>query len=346
MSLYQLIAGKSFEDLEEDYDLRVLSKDYPKFLEKVKNIVMMGDGWLRKRVREILLYVLNERHEDRPTFTELCKALRDDRKIDELEGRRILMEQATRNEEGTKSCTRLLKILFNELQEEYKEVYEKVKSAYYSITAGSTSCNLHSVCIGDTGAKIIAFALNESRNLKELNLGFNKIGPKGIKALAEGLKRCRTLETLILGKTRQREERYYVNPKTGNRIEDVKCLNASPDGSSLLSTIGLGLRALGNSIRSTISPEPKPELRTQIVDDPELYKMNNLGTTGTKAIANYLRNSKLRHIDLSYCNIKSKGMKDLLNAANDCNTLTFIIMKGNSELEGRSLNFRSGLYNQ
>jgi len=41
MSLYRLITYKSIPDLEEDYNLRVLSKDYPKFLEKVKNIVVM-----------------------------------------------------------------------------------------------------------------------------------------------------------------------------------------------------------------------------------------------------------------------------------------------------------------
>jgi len=57
--------------------------------------------------------VLNEEYKERPTFTELCELLQDDRKIKELEGRRILMEIVARNKEG---YTKLLERLFKELQ--------------------------------------------------------------------------------------------------------------------------------------------------------------------------------------------------------------------------------------
>ena len=280
------------------------------------------------------------------------------------------MDQVARNEEDSKSYTKLLERLFNELQEESKEVYENVKSKYNSIISGATSCDLHSVCIRDTGAKIIAFALNESKNLKELNLGFNKIGPEGIKALVEGLKRCHTLETLILGKAKQREERYYVDPKTGNHVLEGLSTARSvgfPAGGvvvdnpiyggvpinglmrtshiAMIGGLGYIIGGVGNMIgkfiRSKISSEP--ELRTQIVDDPEFDKINNLGTRGTKEIADYLRGSRLRRIDLSYCNIDYNAFQDLVEATNACKTLEYISIKGNSELEGRSFSFRPGV---
>ena len=98
---------------------------------------------------------------------------------------------------------------------------------------------------------------------------------------------------------------------------------------------------IGKLIGSKISPEP--ELRVKIVDDPELDKINNLETRGTKAITDYLRGSKLKRIDLSYCNISYNAFQDLVEAANACKTLEYISIKGNSELEGRSFSFRAGL---
>jgi len=371
MSLYQLITGKSISDLEEEYNLRAQSKDYPKFLKKIENIEIEANNLLKLKVRKVLLYVLNERHEDRPTFKELCELLEDERRIEDLKRNarhENLIKQVAKNNEGvTENHSELCNRLFNELQQESKERYEKVKSAYNCIRSGVTSCNLHSVCIGDTGAMLLAFALNESRNLKELNLGFNKIQVNGIKALAEGLKGCHTLETLILGKPRQREEK-----KKSSSSADASCVEGGiiggfvgglANGVAGAAIVGLkksiavraGLAILvgtgGGSIvfigacigvatqrlivrlcNSNESPEP----RIQMVDDPELDKSNNLGTIGTKAIADYLRGSKLKHIDLSYCNISSDAFLDLVEAANACQTLVRMNIEGNSEL-GRQI---------
>jgi len=78
MTLYQLITNKQFEELAENSELRVESKNYPKFLEKIKNIVV-DDNCLKEKIKKILLNVLSERHEDRPTFTELCEELKKPR---------------------------------------------------------------------------------------------------------------------------------------------------------------------------------------------------------------------------------------------------------------------------
>ena len=425
MSLYQLIANKSFKDLEEDYNLRVQSKDYPKFLEKIENIKIRGNNNndnLKRKVREVLFYVLNEKHEGRPTFIDLCDLLQDDTKIKELEADRHIAKIAATNEEPIESYTELINRLFNELQEESKERHKKVESAYDNIIEGATSCDLHSICIGDTGAILLAFALNKSKNLKELNLGFNRIQVRGIEALVKGLKKRHTLEILILGKSKQEEKRYYVDPRTGNRIEGPTSFaadhasndsveNANYYGAVINGAINFGKKgaidggtnvaiggaifgavvggidsgargalyggvvgavggavvgavagavagAVGGGIAGGIKGaasnkyqainsnhsrrSARPELRTQIVDNPELDKINNLGNRGTKAIADYLRESKLTTIDLSYCNISPDAIQYLEEAANACTTLTSISVKGN--VEGRSLNFKGKEY--
>jgi len=367
MTLYQLITNKADTDLEVEHTLRTNSKTYGEFLEKVKGIVVMGDDRLKRRVREILLYVLNERHENRPRFTELCDLLQDDKKINELEGDRILMEKRAKNindEKVEENSVKLLERLFNELQEESKEVHEKVKFAYDRIIKGEISCSLNSVRIMDTGAEIIAFALNKSSNLKELNLGFNNIQIKGIEVLAEGLKRCTTLRILILGRPkRKKNEKYLIDSKTKKPLEEGKETSSTTDYASKGLAVGGNATSIGGAIASGVGAlvpkvapvlnvagpvamvvgaavgvarfaytltKSKPEIATREVDDPELGKINNLGTRGTKAIADYLRDSKLEEIDLSYCNISSEAIQDLVEAANACKTLKSISIKGNS----------------
>ena len=95
MTLYQLITNKSIENLKDEFKLR--KENHQQFLEQIKSIKIPGNRDLTWKAKEILLFVLNEEYKERPTFTELCELLQDDRKIKELEGRRILMEIVARS---------------------------------------------------------------------------------------------------------------------------------------------------------------------------------------------------------------------------------------------------------
>jgi len=358
MTLYQLLANKKTEHLREEHDLRIESAQYPKFLDMIKSLKIKGDEHLRENAIELLLHVLSEDYQDRPEFKELCEYLDDYEKIKKLKSRRLFMEQTREREGYTAYRTRL----FNKLKEENKSIYERVKSEFDRITtvAERTLCDLHSLCIRDTGAKIIALALSESRNLVMLDLGFNKIGFDGIEELVKGLKVCNTLKILILGKVNQKEEQHIVNFEIGNPPEEEKKTPPRADKvSRSLIPAALGAIALGTVaaaigggyavyklVNSRSQPKveaPKPTIEIRYVDDPELDKMNDLGIVGTNAIADYLKDSKLTKIDLSFCNISSEAIYALVYAANACNTLTFISIKGNKDLKGKEFNFRSGL---
>jgi len=382
MTLYQLLGNKTISDLEKEHDLRKKPADYPKFLDIIKNLKIECDKDLRENAIELLLYVLSEDHQNRPRFTELCKYLNDHKKIEQLKSRRLFMEKTKKKEGYSKYRARL----FNKLEEENKSIYEKVKSEFDSITTvpGKTSCDLHSLCIRDTGAKIIALALSESRNLVELNLGFNKIGFDGIEELVKGLKVYNTLKVLILGKAKQKKEQYEVYPEIRNPPEEEKI---SPTGSkvsgslivggNIVNAVATGVSSLSATTASTVAvatlgavvlgtaaaaigvgyilyrliksrnqpkvEAPKPIIEIRYVDDPEFDKINDLGTIGTNAIADYLKDSKLTKIDLSYCNISLEAIDALVDAANACNPLMFISIKGNKDLKGKVFKFISGL---
>jgi len=392
MSLYQLITKKSIKHLEDELKLR--KKDHRQFLEQIKAIKISGNPDLTRKTREILLRVLNEEYKKRPTFTELCELLQDG-KTEELERSRNLREQAAKNNEEVKeevkeSYTEMRHRLFKQLKLENIKVYEEVKRAYDNIIAKEDLCDLHGVCIGDKGVRLLVFALNESNNLKVLNLGLNKIQVEGIKVLAEGLKRCNTLEILILGEEATSSANFRAGNSKGNLGKEILKMAIAPgaiagvgvlaqiargtgigaklggaiakvtgvaaakvaawaSGASVLikvgvCTLGVGL-AIGAVVIAGVVIYKAHKNHCEELESKS-NKSNNLGTTGTIAIAVYLKNSKLTGIDLSYCNISSEAIQYLVAAANACNTLKFINIKGNPKLKGIKPEFREGLKNQ
>jgi len=377
MTLYQLITNKSIKDLKAELEAR--KKDHRQLLEQIKAIKIPGNPDLIRKTREILLCVLSEKPQDRPTFKELCESLQDG-KTKELEGRRILIEQRSiNNEEDKESHTKLRDRLFNELRSENIKVYEDVKHAYNNIVRGEALCDLNGVCIGHKGVRLLAFALNESKNLKELNLGFNRIQVEDIKVLAEGLKKCNTLEILILGEEATSSDDF----KAGNSKEDLRerILKAVVAPGALVGAgvvihigkkIGIGAKIASAATKiAALASKASFAIKlgacvtgigacvvVGVVASVVIYKAyknyceeskskhsksNNLEIIGTIAIANYLRNSRLRRIDLSYCNISSEVIQYLVDAANACNTLKFINIKENPKLKGIKPKFRSGL---
>lgn len=377
MTLYHLAGRKTDADLQEDFTLRMTSSDYPKFIKKIKDMQITGDDRLKWKIKALLLSVLDENPDNRPSFEQLCELLDDDRRIVKLENIRKIAEVVNMNNEATnESHQKIINNLFRASEEESKEVYNKLKVAYNVIKGGADSCNLHSVGIKNVGAKILAFALGGQTGLLSLNLGFNRIQSEGIIVLAKGLESCSTLRILILGEAISITKFVSKDPETpedekvsagaalgGNIVVGAsaavsmvsKAFTATKivSGLALVSTAGIVLGSLaavagGGYLvyKKFIKESPEgslPSLGAEKVDDPNEGEQNDLGNQGTIAIANTLKNSSWERLDLSYCRISKEAIVPLVEAANTCGTLKFISIKGNPELAGRKCSFRSGI---
>eukprot|EP00826_Nyctotherus_ovalis_P018348 TRINITY_DN15490_c0_g1_i16.p1 TRINITY_DN15490_c0_g1~~TRINITY_DN15490_c0_g1_i16.p1 ORF type:complete len:430 (-),score=40.29 TRINITY_DN15490_c0_g1_i16:44-1333(-) len=197
MTLYQILVGRSEEQLLEELEERRTSADYAKFLNRIKRMEIRGcDDALKKLVVELLLYTLKEDQNARPTFEQVLKTIREENIPEVLRDNEERIKKEEKKREREKTCNKLL----SELQKESKDKYRVVKMAYNSIVGGVAACFLNSkivhCVIGYTGARVIALALHEQTRLTYLNMGFCGIRVEGIKELADGLIECHTLRTV------------------------------------------------------------------------------------------------------------------------------------------------------
>jgi len=135
---------------------------------------------------------------------------------------RLLLAGNTLEEHGIKKMCKGLheNTVLQELDISHNSIGGRGASAVAQVLAGGNNklqkLNLFGNFIGIEGARFIAEALSKNTTLHEIDLGLNRMRPKGVFAIAQAMKQNRTLKVLRL-------KQNFINDKTAMELSDVLC---------------------------------------------------------------------------------------------------------------------------
>jgi hypothetical protein len=240
-------------------------------------------------------------------------------------------------------------------------IYLPLAAMCEKIKKGLKECNMHSLPLGDYGAIVIAGEVLHSKHLTTLNLGLCSIGPVGISQLAVGLRYCTSLRELILGgrKRNRIEVKGHPVTDTANVVQKVAICGAAVHVAAyaapfvikalpVLTSINPVFLAadLAVGVVATVVKHSGPKSHYEWEDSKEkshLEMSNNLGGLGTEAIGNLLLDIDLERLDLSFCGLDKGAMSSFVKNDTKRETLKWLSLKGNDEINSSSCKFRGTL---
>lgn len=168
---------------------------------------------------------------------------------------RLLLAGNTLDEHGIKKMCKGLheNTVLQELDISHNSIGGRGASAVAQVLANGNSelriLNLFGNFIGIEGARFIAEALAKNTSLEDIDLGLNRMRPKGVFAIAQAMKQNRTLKVLRL-------KQNFINDKTAMELCDVLCQQASLEklciaGNKVKDAV---LNSIANSLQSLEKP--------------------------------------------------------------------------------------------
>ena len=184
---------------------------------------------------------------------------------------------------------------------------------YKALSTDLQTLDLSENCIGSTGAKSLAGALEHCSNLHNLDISYNNVGEDGATFIADGLKHCH-LQTLSIG-------------SNNIGVSGTKAIADTLKNYSSLHTLDISCNGLGeNGARC---------LAKTLQNCSELRKLdigcNSIGFNGAKALADVLKDfGDLQILNIGSNSIGDSGMKALVGALMHCRCLHTLDVSYNS----------------